>query len=142
MRNAIPSEADWRSEPWNLDVPAAYEHFAGKSRKAAVDLFLDNSLLYQEDILFMPAVCFRYYVHAYIDYLLSEQSAGDRDAASCFLSIVEVRQDDISDGDDQLKQRIRDMLKHLSSRQSWYAAAPAIYGDFALRTATLDQSFS
>jgi len=137
MRNAIPSEPDWRSEPWNLDVPQAYEHFFGKSRKEAVELFVDNALLYQEDIMFMPAACFRYYVQAYVDYLMSARSAGDSDAASCFLSIVEVRRDDLRGVNDQLAQRVRDVLARLAASQSWYEAAQAIYGDFGARTTAL-----
>ncbi|MEI7929683.1 MAG: hypothetical protein WCH40_14125, partial [Verrucomicrobiales bacterium] len=70
----IPTEIDWRSEPWDLDIPYAYKHFFGKDLQEAFDLFVDNSACYQEDIMFMPLVCFRYYVLAYTSYLLSEQS--------------------------------------------------------------------
>ena len=135
MSNNIPSESDWRSEPWCIDTPDAYKHFQGKSRKDAVELFVENALCYQEDIMFMPEVCFRYYIHSYIDYLCSEQSVGCSDAASCFFGIVEVRKDDIVRADSDLWKRILDMLKRLASHQSWYAADTKIYGNFIERTA-------
>lgn len=129
----IPSEAEWRSEPWDLDIPYAYEHFFGKGREEAVSLFVDDSLYYQEDIMFMPVACFYFYVHAYIDYLMSEQSEGDSDGPSCFFSIVEVREHDILNGSEELKQRVRTLLRRLGERQTWYDAEPDIYGDFQAR---------
>ena len=59
---SIPTEADWRSERWDLDVAHAYGHFFGKSIAEALDLFAEDALTYQEDILFMPFLCFRYYL--------------------------------------------------------------------------------
>ena len=129
----LPSETDWRREAWTLDIPYAYKHFLGKTREEAVQLFVENSLLYQEDIMFMPAACFRYYVHSYMDYLMSDQSAGDSDGASCFFGVVDVRHDDVRCADEHLKQTVRNVLARLASRQSWYDASPEIYGDFGVR---------
>ncbi len=126
----IPSEADWRSEPWDLDIPYAYKHFFGKDRVQAAGLFVENALCYQEDVMFMPATCFYFYAHAYIDYLMSEQSEGDSDGASCFFGLVEVRADDILRGPGELRERIRALLRRLGERQTWYDATPHIYGDF------------
>jgi hypothetical protein len=124
MATTIPTEADWRSEPWDLDIPYAYEHFAGKSRSEAVSLFKDNALYYQEDVMFMPTACFPFYAIAYSDYLLSEDSKGDCDGASCFFGLAEVRAAEI---------RSEGVLRHLAARQVWYDADPTIYGDFAKR---------
>ena len=71
MTNEIPTEADWRSEPWDLDIPHAYQHFAGKSHEQAVELFQENAIYYQEDVMFMPRKCFPFYLRAYMEYLLS-----------------------------------------------------------------------
>lgn len=60
VTNHIPTEADWRSEPWDLDVPHAYQHFVGKSHEQAVALFQENALLNQEDVMFMPRACFMF----------------------------------------------------------------------------------
>ena len=135
MNNNIPSESDWRSEPWGIDTPYAYNHFQGKSREDAVEFFVENAIYYQEDIMFMPEACFRYYIHSYMDYLFSGRSAGDSDAANCFFGIVEIRKDDIARADFDLRQRILDMLKRLASQQAWYEADIEIYGDFIERSA-------
>ena len=129
----IPSEADWHSEPWWIDTPHAYEYFNKKSLAEAVALFVDNAICYQEDIMFMPLPCFRYYVRAYIDYLLSDASKDDSDAANCFFGIVEFRRDDILTSGDELRGLILDVLRHIGAGQEWYDADRGIYGDFADR---------
>jgi len=128
--SGIPSEEDWRSEPWDLDIPYAYEHFSGKSREDATQLFAENAIYYQEDVMFMPARCFRYYVHSYMDYLMSNESRDDSDGASCFYGLVEVRADDFASLDDSSRQRVIELLDRLGKSQAWYGADPDIYGDF------------
>jgi hypothetical protein len=132
ITNNIPTEADWRSEPWDLDIPYAYKNFAGKSHEQAVALFQQNALCYQEDVMFMPRACFLFYIHAYIDYLLSDVSRGDADGANCFFSLVESRANDIR-GNAAVHSTVERVLRHLATRQEWYDADPAIYGDFGER---------
>lgn len=132
----IPTETDWRSEPWDLDIPYAYKHFFGKDLQEAFDLFVENSIYYQEDIMFMPLPCFRYYVLAYSNYLLSEQSKGDSDGASCFFGLVECRKDDIRSSSEQLVAQIIMTLKNLRENQEWYDADEDIYGTFKARSET------
>ena len=81
----IPTEADWRSEPWCLDAEQAYRNLAGKSLEETIELFTDNSLIYQEDVMFMPAACFAFYASAYMEYLWSGAAKDDSDGANCFL---------------------------------------------------------
>ena len=131
----IPSESDWRSEPWCIDTPCAYEHFSSKTLDEAFDLFVKYSLYYQEDIMFMPVLCFRYYIHAYIDYLLSDKSEGDSNGASCFFGIIEVRKNDICTSGDQLRDRISEVLHYIGARQEWYSADLDIYGNFMEKSA-------
>ena len=56
----VPSEDDWRSEPWGTDTPYAYTHFYGLTIAEAAELFEDNALRYLEDVMFMPHCVFRY----------------------------------------------------------------------------------
>lgn len=126
----IPTEAEWRSEPWCLDIPYAYEHFFGKSLEEAFALFVKNACYYEEDIMFMPLPCFRYYVHAYMSYLLSPASASDSDGASAFFGLVECRAADIQGADAQLMARVVEVLRHLRDNQSFYAASEGVYGSF------------
>ena len=128
----IPTEVDWRSEPWGIDTPYAYEHFFGKGRAEAFALFVENAMLYQEDVMFMPLACFKYYLHPYMDYLLSDESAGDSDGASCFFGIVEIRSRDIYVGGEDLRRRVTEVLGCLRNRQQWYNAEPKIYGEFSV----------
>ena len=111
-----------------------YKDFYGKGLSEAFEMFVENALNYQEDIMFMPLPCFQYYVHAYIDYLLSEKSKGDSDGASCFFGVVEIREADIRASSDELRLRISDLLRHIGKKQDWYAALPEVYGDFAAKT--------
>jgi len=129
----IPGEADWRSEPWDLDIPYAYAHFAGKSNDEAQRLFEENALCYQEDLMFMPLACFRYYLNAYIQYLLSDASQGDSDGASCFFSLVDVRHQDIMTCDEPTRARVVAVLDRLACSQGWFDASEEIYGNFPER---------
>lgn len=127
---SIPTEADWRSEPWCLDIPIAYEHFFGKSLDEAFALFVKNALYYEEDVMFMPLICFRYYIHAYMSYLLSPSSAGDSDGGSCFFGLVEGRLVDIQTSDSHLLARVEEVLRRLRDNQEFYGASEEIYGSF------------
>lgn len=133
--SGIPTEEDWRSEPWGVDTPYAFKHFSGKSREEATVLFVENALHYQEDVAFMPTRCFRYYVHSYIDYLMSDDSRDDSDGASCFYGLVDVRADDIASLDESTRHRIIKLLDRLGHSQAWYGADPGIYGDFSTHSA-------
>ncbi len=129
----IPTEADWSTDSWGLDTLYAREHFFGKSLEEAFELFVEDALCYQEDVMFMPNACFRYYLHAYMDYLWSEQSADAADAANCFFSVVGLRAEDIRDSEPGLRQRVEALLRRLADRQAWYGADEQNYGSFKQR---------
>jgi hypothetical protein len=59
-RLAVPTEEDWRSEFWNIDTPYAYEYFHGKDLQEAFRLFVESSISYEEDVMFMPLRCFQF----------------------------------------------------------------------------------
>lgn len=126
----IPTESDWRSEPWDLDIPYAYKHFFGKSKAEAEQLFVNCALVYEEDLVWMPSVCLQYYIHAYIDYLHSDASKGDSDGASCFFGLVKSRHKDIRQFDEHTQSQTRAVLDRLASSQQWFEADVEIYGDF------------
>lgn len=134
----IPTERDWRSEPWSLDISYAYKHFAGKSIDEVVTLFEEHPIYYQEDIVFMPVACFRYYLNAYMRYLLSDASRGDSDGASCFIAIIDSRHGDLNSCDSNTRSQVSAVLDRLANSQEWYEADEDIYGDFRKRVADLD----
>lgn len=132
--NSIPSEEDWRSEQWDLDIPYAYKHFAGKSLDESIALFRHAASLYQEDLIYMPTACFRYYIKAYTAYLLSDESKGDADGANGFFSLVKFRKADIRDLDEASREEIARTLQEIASKQHWFDASVEIYGDFKRHT--------
>jgi hypothetical protein len=132
--SAIPSDDDWHSEPWDLDAAHAYGVFAGKTIEQAIALLKENCLYYSEDIMFMPAICLRYYINAYIAYLLSEESRAAADGANGFLGLVEHRLVDLRAGEAPLIDAIEVTLRRLADRQDWYDAPAWIYGDFSSRS--------
>ena len=129
----VPTEDDWKRHTDDLDGNWAYKNFFGKNLTEAYEMFVENALHYQEDIMFMPLPCFQYYVHAYIDYLLSEKSKGDSDGANCFFGIVEIRKTDICASGEELCLRVSELLHHIDKKQDWYNANPEIYGDFSAK---------
>ncbi len=86
----LPSERDI-SVFDSLDELHAVKVFLGKDLEQAESLFRENFIYYQEDLLFMGPKAFRFYVVAAINYLLSEHSSGNTDAASTFCSIIQHR---------------------------------------------------
>ncbi|MEM1221334.1 MAG: hypothetical protein AAGH40_01115 [Verrucomicrobiota bacterium] len=126
----IPNEIDWRSEPWDLDIPYAYKHFFGKSIEEGEKLFEENSLYYQEDMMFMPLSCFNFYIHSYISYLLSERSRGDSDGASAFFGLFDARKKDFLSSQ-EVRGRTAELMEHMRTRQQYYDASIKIYGRFS-----------
>jgi len=127
----IPTDSEWRSAPWCLDIACAYDHFFGKSVDEAQKLFEDNALYYQEGLMFMPTPCLSYYITSYLQYLLSDRSRGDSDGASCFFVLVDDRYSDISKFDSGTVHQVKAVLQKLGTHQYWYDADQSIYGDFA-----------
>src|ERR671921_640189 len=77
----------------SLDERTAVQHFLGKDLKQAEALFRENFLAYQEDLMWMGPMAFRFYVPAAIDYLLSEEADHDADAVNSFCTLIEFRLD-------------------------------------------------
>jgi len=75
----------------SLEEIIAVEHFLGKSLEEAEKLFGQNSLYYQEDLMWMGPVAFRFYVQSAIRYIQSEAASGDSDMINCFADTLEFR---------------------------------------------------
>ena len=127
--SAPPTEDEWHSEQWCLDAEAAYEVFSGKSLDEALSMFAEDALNRQEDLMFMPAICFRFYLPAYLSYLASGEAKGDCDGASCVFELVDHRLDDLLLDADLLRQTA-EAIAYVGGRQEWYGAPTAIYGSF------------
>jgi hypothetical protein len=72
----------------SLDERCACEHFQGKTLQQAEAMFRDNAMRYQEDLMWMGPIAFRYYLPAFISYIQSSSARGDADAINCFHGLV------------------------------------------------------
>ena len=82
----------------SLDGQRACKNFLGKNLDEAEALFRENSLHYQEDLMWMGPIAFRYYVAAAISYIQSEAAVGDSDFINCFVGLLEFRQQYLPNG--------------------------------------------
>ncbi|MBI1314580.1 hypothetical protein GC176_25080 [bacterium] len=82
----LPSALDINPFPESLDGKYAEAHFLGKTQAEAVKLFEDNFFGYQEDLLWMGPIGFRFYVRAAIEYAESDAARYDCEVASQLLS--------------------------------------------------------
>ncbi|MCH7547452.1 MAG: hypothetical protein IID30_13715 [Planctomycetes bacterium] len=65
----LPSKADFDPFGGNLDARCAWKHFGGLSIQQAYELFMTNTLHYQEDFMWMGSKAFEYYLPVIDRYL-------------------------------------------------------------------------
>jgi hypothetical protein len=126
----------------SLDERCAVENFLGKNLEQAQALFRENFLHYQEDLMWMGPIAFRFYVPAAINYLLSKDADNDADAASSFCGLIEFRLDydaaEIAPVGPIIREGILGILKNFDR----YECDRVLYGDVAERYRTLRQRLS
>ena len=128
--NSIPSAAD--INVFNtLDEKHAVKNFLGKNLAQAEAMFRENFLHYQEDLFWMGPKAFCFYVLAAMNYLRSEQSSGDADAANTFRGCVEFQAEQHSGGIAPALPAIRECLRAMLDEIDRYDCDPDIYGDMA-----------
>ena len=84
----LPTESEINPIPDDLDGQVAVRHFLGKSVQDAVALFADNSLIYQEDLMWMGPKAFCFYLPAVLEHFRQES---DPDLVSFIASVLEFR---------------------------------------------------
>jgi hypothetical protein len=77
----------------SLDERSACEHFLGKSLDEACEMFRAGFSGYQEDLMWMGPVAFRYYVEAAVRYVESDAAKGDFAVPVFFGSVIRFRLD-------------------------------------------------
>ena len=125
----------------SLDERLACEHFLGKSLTEAEALFRENSLYYQEDLMFMGASAFRFYVQAAISYIQSEQASGDSDIISCFASILEHRLEFEAEELGAVAPQLVSLCRYIIEHYDRFTLTADIYGDLRPRFQSLEQAF-
>jgi hypothetical protein len=100
-------------------------------------MFRENVLERVEDLRFMPAVPFQYYMLAFRNFVLSEAALEDElvsaDAAHCFLELVASK---LTTDPGSILPIVWDLLpavESVAAQQDRYRAPVAIYGNFVER---------
>jgi hypothetical protein len=126
----------------SLDERNACQNFLGKSVEQAEALFRENGVVYQEDLMWMGPVGFRFYVEAIVRYLESEAAAGDSDIVSCFAALLEFRLEEDHGQFVLVADRLVGICDYLIEHYDRFDVTPEIYGDVRARLAALRQTFS
>jgi hypothetical protein len=87
----IPSARDINPVPEDLDRQYAERHFLGRTLEEAVDLFRERFEVYEEDLLHMGIVAFKYYVPAAIEFANSVPVRHDCTVAQALLAVLNHR---------------------------------------------------
>lgn len=84
----LPTESEINPIPDDLDGQVAVKHFLGKTVQDAVAMFADNSLVYQEDLMWMGPKAFCFYLPAVLKHFRQES---DPDLVASIASVLEFR---------------------------------------------------
>ena len=125
----------------SLDERVACDHFLGKSLEQAEALFRENSLYYQEDLLWMGPVAFRFYVHSFINYIQTDSAAAESDV-SCFASILDHRLEFESGELIAIAMSLATTCRKVLNQFDRYSCQPESYGDLRRRLESLVQRLS
>jgi hypothetical protein len=117
----------------SLDERVAVKHFLGKNLEQATLLFQENFFYYQEDLMWMGPIAFRFYVRAAIRYLLGEHADNNADAVNTFCGVIEFRLENDASEIAAAKTIICAGIRRILERFDRYECAPEIYGDVAKR---------
>ena len=137
----LPTAKEINPIPEDLDGRCAEQHFLGKSLEEAEALFRENSLRYQEDLMFMGAPAFHFYVHAAINYIQSDAATDDPDIINCIAGILEHRLEFEAEELPPVAPQIAAVCRYILEHYDRFAITPQIYGDLRPRFQTLEQTF-
>lgn len=111
----------------SLDERWAVGNFLGKTLEQAEELFRESAITYQEDLMFMGPVAFRFYVPAYVNYLRSKASSGDPDAVNCFVSLVRHRWEHEPDELKPVRETLVDACRAILAEWDRFGVDETIY---------------
>jgi hypothetical protein len=130
----IPVESDFIYPGWDgLDERSAMRTFLGKTSAEAEEMFRSNFLRHQEDLTYMGAAAFRFYVLPTIRYLLSDAATGDAEAASTFPRMIDSRLCSDEEALLPVLPAILDAIRQMLADFDRYGCLPDIYGDLPTR---------
>ena len=137
----LPTASEINPIPEDLDGKYAVKHFLGKTLEEAEGLFRENSLHYQEDLMFMGPVAFRFYVHAAINYIQSPEAIGDPDIINCFAGILKVQLGCAAEELAPVAAALASVCDYILEHYDQFDVMPEIYGDLRPRYQQLRDVF-
>jgi hypothetical protein len=123
---SLPTKDDFNAYG-SPEETTACKHFYNKTLPEAEALFHENGLTYGQDFMWMGAKAFNYYLDAFINYLRSDDSAGDSDVINCLPSVIEYRWND--EEFPMALPRVRGMVDYVIKNYGKFEVDSTIYGD-------------
>jgi len=126
----------------SVEQEAVCKNFLGKNIDEAEDLFRCASLVYQEDLMWMGVVAFRYYVNAAINYIRSSDSTRDSAIVNCLAGVLEYRIESDSHQDlAPIAADLASICEYIIKNIQKFDVEINIYGDVCERFASLHAFF-
>jgi hypothetical protein len=125
-----PTEDDWSGSENDPDVCFFYRLVYGKPFDEVVHLFSGNAIERGGELLFAPRKVFQYYVHAFGQYVMSKDAAGESGAASPFLYLLEDREQRDPGSVREIFESLQHYVDFVATRQTYFDAPEEIYGSF------------
>jgi hypothetical protein len=133
----IPDSQDWLGYESDLDVAYLHKLIFGKSIQEAIPHFANQAIARMDELLFAPRRVFQYYVFSFGEYLMLESAAGESDAASPFLALLEEREKRDPRSVKNIIEPLQPYLEFVATRQEYFDAPEDIYGNFNKRVADI-----
>jgi hypothetical protein len=130
MGEKPPTRGEWGDLKVDPEVKYAYRLFGGRTLAEAKALFVENPIERAAELHYAAAPVLNYYLFCFVEHLLSPESAGESDMASCFLRLVRHRMASRPEDLDPAWDRLRPAIATIAQRQAFYDADTNIYGSF------------
>lgn len=140
-KKKIPGNAEWRGWKEDLDVKYAHKLLFGKSISEVIKHFARSPIERAAELLFMPRKAFQYYIFAFVEYLNSDDSFGESDAASPFFRLLIAREKRDHSSVMEIYEELSPTVKFVAQNQARFDANPDIYGHFKDLAMELDAAY-
>jgi hypothetical protein len=138
---SLPTAREINPVPTDLDGKCAEKHFLGKTLQQAEALFREASIIYQEDLMFMGPIAFRFYVQAAISYIQSDTSRDDSAIISYFASVLEHRLEFEAEELVPIAPQLASVCHYILEHYDSFQLVREIDGDLRPRFQSLEQRF-
>jgi hypothetical protein len=127
----IPDESAWYGYEDDLDVRYMHGLFFGKPIDEVFHYFDGGNAIQRcSELLFAPRPVFQYYIQAFVKFLMSERAAGESDAASPFLHLLESREKKDPGSVSNIFASLAQCVDYVANNQAYFEADEDIYGNF------------